>query len=78
MDTEVIDRLYLELSQVTKAKTNRELLLEQSLRESNELLRSCHAISERKGENTNWEFIRKALSKVLYNHLPIINSFDKN
>lgn len=31
METEVIDKLFLELSQVTKAKTARELALEKAL-----------------------------------------------
>lgn len=31
METEVIDKLFLELSQVTKAKTGRELALERTL-----------------------------------------------
>lgn len=31
METETIDKLYLELSQFTKAKTGRELALERSL-----------------------------------------------
>jgi adenosine deaminase len=32
METETIDKLFLELSQVTKAKTERELALEKSLK----------------------------------------------
>lgn len=32
METETIDRLYLELSQVTKARTGRELIMEDLLR----------------------------------------------
>lgn len=47
MDTQNIDRLYLELSQFTTAKTNRELELE-------ELLRSACCIAERKGKDTHW------------------------
>jgi len=47
METETIDKLFLELSQVTKAKTARELELE-------DLLTSAHAIAIRKGEETSW------------------------
>jgi len=31
METEIIDKLFLELSQISKAKTKRELLLEDAL-----------------------------------------------
>ena len=47
MTTEIIDKLFLELSQVTQAKTARELELE-------DLLTSAHAIATRKGEGTAW------------------------
>lgn len=33
MDTDTIDKLFLELSQVTKAKTNRELKMEAALQQ---------------------------------------------
>lgn len=48
MELETVNKLYLELSQVATAKTARELELE-------ELLRSAHAIAERKGVDTAWE-----------------------
>jgi hypothetical protein len=47
MELETIDRLYLELSQVTTAKTARELKLE-------DLLRSAANIAERGGKDVNW------------------------
>lgn len=47
MTTETIDRLFLELSQVTNAKTAREIELE-------DLLTSARAIAERGGEGTAW------------------------
>lgn len=47
MELETINKLYLELSQVATAKTERELALE-------DLLRSAHAIAVRKGESTAW------------------------
>lgn len=37
LETETIDRLFLELSQFTKAKTGRELVLETALLEISEL-----------------------------------------
>lgn len=55
METATIDKLFLELSQVTQAKTPRELHLE-------DLLRSAHAIAVRKGENTAWERFAKQIS----------------
>lgn len=33
METETLDKLFLEISQFTKAKTSRELLLEKRIRE---------------------------------------------
>ena len=48
MDLEIINRLYLELSQVATAKTRRELELE-------DLLASARAIVLRRGEDTAWE-----------------------
>jgi len=41
-------------------KTDRELLIE-----ANEMLRSCYAVIERKGEKTNWEPLEKAVHKML-------------
>jgi hypothetical protein len=46
-DTSIIDRLFLELSQFTQAKTDRERLLE-------DLLWSAHSIAARRGEDTAW------------------------
>jgi hypothetical protein len=48
MDLEIINKLYLELSQVATAKTKRELLLE-------DLLYSARIIALRNGEATNWD-----------------------
>lgn len=47
MDQESINRLYLELSRFSTAKTARQLELE-------DLLVSARAIAERKGEGTAW------------------------
>lgn len=48
MDLEIINKLYLELSQFATAKTKREMELE-------DLLVSARAIAERRGEDTAWE-----------------------
>ena len=47
METETIDRLFLELSQVTKAKTKRERDLQDSCRELRRVL--CVACDELEG-----------------------------
>ena len=57
METEVIDKLFLELSQVTKAKTAREIELE-------ELLRSACCIAERQGADTNWQRFIDSVNKA--------------
>ncbi|MES2596070.1 MAG: hypothetical protein V4662_12075 [Verrucomicrobiota bacterium] len=54
MELETVNKLFLELSQVTTAKTKRELDLE-------ELLRSACAIAERQGEGTHWERFIKSV-----------------
>jgi hypothetical protein len=41
-------------------KTERELLIE-----SNELLRSCYSVIERRGINTNWEGIDHKVEELL-------------
>jgi hypothetical protein len=56
METEIIDKLFLELSQVTTAKSARELHLE-------ELLRSCHCIAIRRGQDTNWDLLATNIAK---------------
>lgn len=56
MDLEIINKLYLELSQVATAKTARELELE-------DLLRSARCIAQRKGENTAWETFDQRLAE---------------
>lgn len=53
----MINKLYLELSQVATAKTKRELDLE-------DLLRSAYAIAERRGVDTDWD----AFKSQIYGH----------
>lgn len=47
MELETVNRLYLELSQFSTAKTTREIELE-------DLLMSARAIAERRGQDTAW------------------------
>ena len=57
MELEIINKLFLELSQVATAKTLRELQLE-------ELLESARCIAERRGENTAWETFDKRIAAL--------------
>ena len=59
METETMDKLFLELSQFTTAKTKRELQLEEALR----LLKSillCHEPYSEKAQ----EIVNKALGEI--------------
>lgn len=64
LETTTIDRLFLELSQVTQARTHRELLLTEALESANQMCRSAMSIAERKGE-ANWEAFRDRLKESL-------------
>lgn len=55
MTTETIDKLFLELSQITTAQTQKELWLHQRIKELTDLLESARAIAMRKGEDVAWE-----------------------
>lgn len=57
MELETINKLYLELSQIATAKTNRELELE-------DLLTSARAIAEREGKETHWKRFSERLAKA--------------
>lgn len=57
MELEVINKLFLELSQIATAKTKRELELE-------DLLRSACCIAERKGEGTHWKRFIESVNKA--------------
>lgn len=63
-DTESIDRLFLELSQFTKATTGKELKLENRVAELEDLLRSAHCIAMRNGQDTNWDAFCGQLQRV--------------
>lgn len=64
-ETETVDRLFLELSQFTRAKTAKEVHLETMLRRANDVLRSAMSIAKRNGECVNWDGFNKQVEKVL-------------
>lgn len=57
MELETVNKLYLELSQVTTAKTARELELE-------DLLASARVIAQRQGADTAWERFDQRLAEA--------------
>ena len=57
MELEIINKLFLELSQIATAKTARELELE-------DLLISVRCIAQRKGDCTAWERLDARLEKT--------------
>ena len=64
-DLQVMNQLFLELSQFATAKTAREVFLEGVLKEANEVLRSAHHIASRKGECVAWERFLGQIEKCL-------------
>lgn len=78
MTTETIDRLFLELSQVTRATTEKELRLKEQneslskhvvnldneVAELRDLLTSARAIAERKGADTAWDRFDERLNSA--------------
>jgi len=71
-DLQVMNQLYLELSQFTTAKTAREVFLECVIREANECLRSAHHIASRKGEVVAWNCFLEQIEKCLNTQQPIL------
>ena len=65
METETIDKFFLELSQVTKAKTAREIQLETALEDANGMCRSAMAVVKREGNATNWEALNARMEESL-------------
>lgn len=57
MELEIINKLYLELSQVATARTARE-------EEMKQLLHSACAIAERRGEDVNWDRFIASIRKL--------------
>lgn len=74
MDTDTIDRLFLELSQVTKATTGKELALLSALKEANDITRSFNSIIARRGKEIdgNWEALQIRVEKALLNQHSLI------
>lgn len=71
-DLQVMNQLYLELSQFTTAKTAREVFLERVVKEANECLRSAYHIASRKGEVVAWERFIGQIEKCLNAQQPIL------
>jgi len=65
MDLEIINKLFLELSQFATATTAREVMLFNMLKEANDVLCSSMAIARREGKSVNWESYTQKLEKVL-------------
>lgn len=65
MNLEVINKLFLELSQVATVNTAKELKLLNMLFNANDVLRSAMEISRRKGEQVDWPNFVSALEKTL-------------
>lgn len=63
METKMIDKLFLELSQVTKAKTAREMTLESHIAQLVEAGRMLRAKSQDAGNNAQWDYRTKAAIK---------------
>lgn len=65
IECELINKLFLELSQVTTASTKKELELRELLEEANQLLRSTYFIGELGHVVTNWEPFRLQIKEAL-------------
>lgn len=76
-DLQVMNQLYLELSQFTTAKTAREVFLECVIKEANECLRSAHSIASRKGEVVAWDRFLGQIEKCLNVQQPILYGIRK-
>ncbi len=65
METETLDKLYLEISQITKAKTNKEINLEKT---NSDLLEACKVVIELLENRGLWpttqDVIRQAIAKA--------------
>lgn len=69
MDTETIDRLFLELSQFTTATTGKELKLEIRVKELEDLLRSARCIALRHGKDTAWDTFAARIASAGIGHI---------
>lgn len=71
-DLQVMNQLYLELSQFATAKTAREVFLEGIIKEANDVLRSAHHIASRKGECVAWDRFLGQIEQCLNTQQPIL------
>lgn len=71
-DLQVMNQLFLELSQFATAKTAREVFLEGVIKEANDALRSAHHIASRKGECVAWDRFLGQIDKCLNTQQPIL------
>ena len=78
METETIDKLFLELSQFSNAITAREVRLMDMLKKANEILRSAKSIADRKGESVNWEAFTARVDGALKEQHSVIYSSERN
>lgn len=58
-------RMYVLMDDAAACMAEREAELEARLLESNELLRSCHAVALRDGVQTNWQALTRQLEAEL-------------
>jgi hypothetical protein len=64
MDTNIIDKIYLELAQFTKATTPRENRLQLRVTALENILVSVRAVCVRRGENTAWDALNDTLTDL--------------
>ena len=72
LETDTIDRLFLELSQVTKARTNRDMDFEFAVRQAGDIYALTYSIAERKGEDTDWEALKKLIGNAMEDQKDIL------
>ena len=74
MDLELINKLFLELSQISTATTSKEIFLMNELKKANDLLRSASQIANRNGDSVDWESFRSRLKNTLDDQHKILHS----
>jgi len=74
MDLEIINKLFLELSQISTASTAKEIFLMNELKKANDLLRSASQIANRNGDSVDWESFRSRLKNTLDDQHKILHS----
>lgn len=74
MDLELINKLFLELSQISTATTAKEVFLMNHLKKANDLLRSASEIAKRNGDSVDWDSFRIKLKNILDDQHKILHS----